>query len=217
MDKQKCVDCIKTIKQEVSMLQIMDMYGFYPAKGHTTMYHCPFHGEDKKPSASISKGFFKCFACGLTLDQVEFVVKMENCSNKKAIMKINDYFNLRLFNYMPKKEYIKHLNIIKERQRQQEKKDRLNKFINNKLKSLHFAIRYNEHITEKFKPPEKLEHWSEYASHKFFKAQKLLAFLNWIVDVLTEQQHPTTEYDYIYGNDKTKLARLLYNRKVKML
>ena len=51
-------------------------------------YHCPFHGEDKTPSGSISfkngSAFFNCFACGTGGDAGKFIELYEKLSPAKA-------------------------------------------------------------------------------------------------------------------------------------
>lgn len=51
-------------------------------------YHCPFHGEDKTPSGSITvkngSAFFNCFACGTGGDAGKFIELYEKLSPIKA-------------------------------------------------------------------------------------------------------------------------------------
>lgn len=51
-------------------------------------YHCPFHGEDKTPSGSITfkngSAFFHCFACGTAGDAGKFIELYEKLSPAKA-------------------------------------------------------------------------------------------------------------------------------------
>lgn len=51
-------------------------------------YHCPFHGEDKTPSGSVSfkngSAFFNCFACGTGGDAGKFIELYEKLSPAKA-------------------------------------------------------------------------------------------------------------------------------------
>ena len=46
---------------------------------------CPFHGADKKPSATIKGDFFHCFTCGESLDHFAFIQKMEGCTFTEAL------------------------------------------------------------------------------------------------------------------------------------
>lgn len=50
---------------------------------------CPFHGEDKNPSASISKGFFKCFTCGKgPVGAIAWLMEVEGCSFPAAVERL---------------------------------------------------------------------------------------------------------------------------------
>lgn len=50
---------------------------------------CPFHGEDRHPSASISKGFFKCFTCGKgPLDGIDWLMEVEGYTFPAAIKRL---------------------------------------------------------------------------------------------------------------------------------
>lgn len=46
------------ILSSISMQQILDKYGI---KNNGKMFSCPFHGEDKHPSAKIYKNSYCCF------------------------------------------------------------------------------------------------------------------------------------------------------------
>ena len=51
-------------------------------------YHCPFHGQDKTPSGSITmkngSAFFNCFACSTGGDAGKFIELYEKLSPAKA-------------------------------------------------------------------------------------------------------------------------------------
>ncbi len=46
---------------------------------------CPFHGEDRTPSASIKNGFFYCFVCNKPRDIYGFIMEMEQCDFKTSL------------------------------------------------------------------------------------------------------------------------------------
>lgn len=50
---------------------------------------CPFHGEDKHPSASISKGYFKCFTCDKgPIDSITWLMEVEGYSFPAAVNRL---------------------------------------------------------------------------------------------------------------------------------
>lgn len=51
-------------------------------KNHTV--YCPFH-DDKRPSASIKKGFLYCFTCGRGFDSIEVYRKINGVSFVDAV------------------------------------------------------------------------------------------------------------------------------------
>lgn len=90
MYKEKPID---KIKQYVSILDIVQKYGYIP--NHKNFIACPFHNE-KTPSCEIypSTNKFKCFGCGVGGDVVDFVQQIEKCSLNEAIKKILDMYGL---------------------------------------------------------------------------------------------------------------------------
>ncbi len=49
---------------------------------------CPFHGDDKHPSASVSRGFFKCFTCGKRLDAIGWLMEVDGKSFHDAVRQL---------------------------------------------------------------------------------------------------------------------------------
>ena len=52
------------------------------------MVACPFHGDDRHPSASIKKGFFYCFSCGVSVDAIGYLMRTTGIQYKDAILKL---------------------------------------------------------------------------------------------------------------------------------
>jgi DNA primase len=73
------------IKQNTSMFDVIGRYGFQVNR--SSMILCPFH-QEKTPSCSIKRDFFKCFGCGAAGDQFKFVMLMENCDFKEAFQEL---------------------------------------------------------------------------------------------------------------------------------
>ena len=86
------------------------------------MFSCPFHGEDRKPSAKAYHNSFYCFSCNVTGDIIEFVEKLFNLSFKEAMQKINIDFGLGLDNYNVDYNKLNHIkNIQNEKKRKKQK------------------------------------------------------------------------------------------------
>lgn len=100
----------------VSMQDILDKYGI---ETKHSMFKCPFHGEDRHPSAKSYANSYHCFCCGSTGDTIRFVENLFNLSFKEAMQKINIDFNLGLDPHTPI-DYEK-LNQIKQAQFEKKK------------------------------------------------------------------------------------------------
>ena len=70
--------------------------------------HCLFH-EDKTPSAAIRKGRFHCFGCGINLDVLGFIEKVQRTDFKGALNYLSDRYviplNNRILSDAEKREY----------------------------------------------------------------------------------------------------------------
>jgi hypothetical protein len=67
------------------------------AKRRWKSYVCPFH-DDKNPSASIHKGRFNCFVCGLSLDVFAFIERTQRTDFKSALSYLADKYGVGLNN-----------------------------------------------------------------------------------------------------------------------
>jgi len=82
-------DVINRIKQEVSLLRLVESQGYQPkkhgAKGDYVI-SCPFH-DDKTPSMVISskKNVFNCFGCGESGTVIDWVMKTQGLSFRHAV------------------------------------------------------------------------------------------------------------------------------------
>lgn len=104
----------------LNSLTMEDVLFKYGIKTRNSMFSCPFHGEDKKPSAKAYKNSFFCFACTAHGDTISFVEKYFNLSFKEAMQKLNIDFNLGIdSNY--KVDYNK-INKIKNERIEKEKR-----------------------------------------------------------------------------------------------
>lgn len=72
---------VSEIKQQYSMREIVERYGFRPNRAG--FIPCPFHKE-KTASMRIYKDSYNCFGCGANGDIFTFIQKMDNCDFKTA-------------------------------------------------------------------------------------------------------------------------------------
>ena len=86
------------ILSSISMQDILDKYDI---KNNGRMFSCPFHGEDRHPSAKIYKNSYCCFGCHNAGDTIRFVENLFHLSFKEAMEKINIDFNLGLDSHIP--------------------------------------------------------------------------------------------------------------------
>lgn len=103
----------------VTMENILDKYGIEHKRG---MFSCPFHGEDRKPSAKAYYNSFYCFSCNATGDIIEFVEELFNLSFKEAMQKINIDFGLGLENNKVDYEKLKFIKNVENEKRIKKKK-----------------------------------------------------------------------------------------------
>lgn len=206
---------IQQINDKVKIKDILEKYGIEPIQGNK--YRCPFHGEDKNPSASASRGVFHCFACDETLDVCGFVKKIENCGIMRAIKIIDNGFNLGLFKELTPREK----KLMEERKillaKKKQKEDNLKKF---EEKTLNI-------IAKKLQECYKIERLtmpslSDYFNNRWefntlhFETLKEHRWLEWLYNKICGFEQPECEYDYIYNMDRINLLRDIYQNKIKI-
>ena len=69
-----------------------------PRNSTETQYHCPFHGEDRKPSARLYRDTNNCFCwyCRKSWDPVSFIIEKEGFSFSEAVRFITKKYNVDL-------------------------------------------------------------------------------------------------------------------------
>jgi DNA primase len=82
---------IQDIKSNLTLSQILSHYGLKPKNN---MLNCPFH-EDKTASLQVNleKHFYKCHACGVKGDQIQWVQDYEKITKREAILKCVSMIN----------------------------------------------------------------------------------------------------------------------------
>ena len=96
-------DSIEKLKQIIDIREVISSYLDLRKAGMNYIAPCPFHDE-KTPSfiVSPSRGYFKCYGCGVGGDAIAFVMKKENIDFFDAIEKIANIYNFTL-SYTTKK------------------------------------------------------------------------------------------------------------------
>jgi len=88
------------ILKEVDMTQVLLDYNvdfvFNPTLVDESQLRCPFHGDDKKPSARFYKNTQSmfCWVCYKTWDVIQFIMEMEQLYYVRAIMFLIDKYKL---------------------------------------------------------------------------------------------------------------------------
>ncbi len=73
----------EAIRHALTIEAVLHRYSIDILRGEQV--RCPFHGEDRTPSASIKNGFFYCFICVKSLDIFAFIMEMEQCDFQTAL------------------------------------------------------------------------------------------------------------------------------------
>ena len=141
------------ILRRVSMQEVLDKYGI---ETRNAMFKCPFHGEDRHPSAKAYEKSFYCFACNKSDTLIGFTMDLFNLSFKEAMQKINLDFNLGL-DSNTSIDYEK-LNQIK--YEQNEKKKIKQNLINKYCELCDLKFEYNR-IIEYFKMKINIKNWND--------------------------------------------------------
>jgi hypothetical protein len=85
-----------SIKQSVSMRQVVERYGFTPDRAG--YIRCPFHAGDNQGSLKVypGSGGWHCFGCGGGGSVIDFVMQFDNLQFQTACERINGDFGLAL-------------------------------------------------------------------------------------------------------------------------
>lgn len=211
MATKRIKELIQDAKTMVSVDDVLEMYNYHPVSGRGYMYRCPFHGEDRRPSATTKRGTFHCFACGLTLDCVGLVETIEKCRPSVALKILDSKFKLGLFKELSEQEqkylYTKRKQLEKQKARQVAEKNFENKVLNQILDALKFWNKV------KNKTCNACKIWN---SKTFFKANEKIEFYEWLYNKLCGFDCAESRFDYLYGSTKTQILNLLICHKIKI-
>lgn len=170
------------MKDEIlETISMQDILGKYGIETRNNMFKCPFHGEDKHPSAKAYEKSYHCFCCGNTGDTIRFVENYFNLSFKEAMQKINIDFNMGLDPDTPI-DYDK-LNKIKSQQfeRRKIKEKKVKKYCN--LCDLKL---YYEKLNKYFKTKININNWETLESVISYFNTKLF-LINQELDILDDE------------------------------
>ena len=211
------MNILDEIKEKVSMLDVLQMYGQYPAKRYGgTNYKCFVH-SDARPSAGFTKNGdkFHCFSCGWTGNIFDVVQHFEKCDMKTAMRILDDKFNLGLYRKLSHKEKLEIARQMKERERERQEKLWWQEYekvvLADVVKELRFweQVQRDTHITRgEYRRGE----W-EFAD-LFFESLKRQYWLNWLYDAVCGLAHPECEYDYIYP-DKKEILKMIREGEIE--
>lgn len=210
------MNILDEIKEKVSMLDVLQLYGIYPVRGKNN-YRCFVHSPDKHPSAGITKDGqrWHCFSCNYTGNIFDVVQHFEKCDLKTA-MRILDYkFNLGLYRQLTHKEKLELARQMKERERERKEKLWWERFEKVVLADIIKELRMWEEIqraTHITRGEYRRGEW-EFAD-LFFESLKQQDWLNWLYDAICGFDHPECEYDFVYPADKKEILKMIMKGEI---
>lgn len=86
-------DLFSGIKDALDMVEVVSFY--YGPPNRAGFVSCPFHNE-RTPSCKLYRRNYKCFGCGASGDQVDFVARLLGLSPMDAAKRLNTDFRLGL-------------------------------------------------------------------------------------------------------------------------
>lgn len=122
-------DAIQTIKDRLTMVDVVERYGFEPNRA--MFICCPFHDE-KTPSMKIYAGEkgYTCFGCGDSGDVISFVQKLFKLPFVDVLKKIDIDFGLKIYGNHTFEElrqsHYKQKQMQAERERKEREKEQAN-------------------------------------------------------------------------------------------
>ena len=158
----------QTIRDSVTMDQIVGLYGYKPKHGFIC---CPFHGE-KAPSLKIYKdtGGWHCYGCERGGSVIDFVMEHENCNFPTAVRAIDGALHLGLLNPFEYPE---------DARRQQRLQKALDEFVQAVYEYCDMLIKGNERKLEKdYKHMKDLEE-KQYGNAEQLTADDYTFLLTW--------------------------------------
>jgi hypothetical protein len=202
---------LEEMKDRVSMTDLLEMYGIYPARGRNN-YRCFVH-DDHRPSAGLTKSGdkFHCFACGYTGNIFDVVQHFEQCDLKTAMKIIDEKFNLGLLRELSHREKLELARQRKERERKKAEELEWQRFEEQTLRNIIWWTRFYEGCESAFaiKKGQYRGEWSNEYGEVYFYVLKQLRWLEWLYSAICGTLHEECEYDFIYPNGKRELLEMI--------
>ena len=210
------MNILDEIKDKVSMLDVLQLYGQYPVRGRNN-YRCFVHSPDKHPSAGLTKtgDKFHCFACNYTGNIFDVVQHFEKCDLKTAMIILDYKFNLGLYRQLTHKEKLELARQMKERERERKEKLWWERFEKVVLADIVKELRMWEEIqraTHITRGEYRRGEWQ--FADLFFESLKQQDWLNWLYNAICGFDHPECEYDFVYPADKRELLEKIKNGEI---
>ena len=87
------MNVFEIVKDSVDIVDVAKHYGISVNRYKKVL--CPFH-NDTNPSMSFKRQGFRCFACGVHGDVIDFVGQMENLSPFETVKHLNHVYKLNI-------------------------------------------------------------------------------------------------------------------------
>ena len=209
---------IDIVKEKVSMLEVLEMYGRRPVRGRNN-YLCFAH-EDKHPSAGLTKDGkkFHCFSCNYTGNIFDVVQHFEQCDLKTAIKILDDKFSLGLCRELSSREKREIARKSEEREREKREKLWWEQYEQLVLADIIKNLRLNEDA-ERILRIQKGQYrgaWSNEYGDVYFYVLKQLRWLEWLYSAISGTLHEECEYDYIYPADKKEILKMIREGEIEV-
>lgn len=209
---------IDIVKEKVSMIEVLEMYGRRPVRGRNN-YLCFAH-EDKHPSAGLTKDGkkFHCFSCNYTGNIFDVVQHFEQCDLKTAIKILDDKFSLGLCRELSSREKREIARKSEEREREKREKLWWKQYEQLVLADIIKNLRLNEDA-ERILRIQKGQYrgaWSNEYGDVYFYVLKRLRWLEWLYSAICGTPHEECEYDYIYPADKKEILKMIREGEIEV-
>lgn len=202
---------IDDIKDRVSMLEVLQMYGQYPVRGRNN-YRCFIH-QDKHPSAGITRRgtHFHCFSCLYIGSIFDVVMHFEKCDIRQALRILDEKFGLGVITDLTPAEKRALSREIAERKRQEEERQEMERYKAELSASILAGIKLWETIACEscIKKGEYRDKWSEQCADAYFYALKRVRWLDWLYAKLNRLNYKECEYDYMYPVGDFRLLAMI--------
>lgn len=210
---------LEEMKDRVSMVELLEMYGIYPVRGKN-IYRCPFHHPDRKPSAGVHRSgkYFKCYTENKCWGIFDFVQEYEQCDLKTAMKIIDEKFNLGLLRELSHREKLELARQRKERERKKAEELEWQRFEEQTLRNIIWWTRFYEGCESSFaiKKGQYRGAWSNEYGNVYFYVLKQLRWLEWLYSAICGTLHEECEYDYIYPADKKEILKMIKEGKIEV-